>query len=113
MNKREGGDLENNGILRLCGEALTFQERRLWERKRQAIIKQNLLKMQSRTIKALNRACFYRGKVEIRIHFGNFTIRRAGWDTLDAAQIPLQQFFSDLDRHTPEGNLNHLLVLSK
>ena len=103
---REGGYLEKIGILRLYGEALTTQEGGLWERKRHIIVGQNQLKMQSTTIQALNRVCFYRGKVQIRIQFGSFTIRGLGWKPSETVRLPLQRFFSDLDRYAPEGDLD-------
>ena len=104
----EVDNLEQTGILRSFGEVLTPLEKVLWERNRQTIIRQTQMKMQSTMIQALNRVCFYRGKVQIRMQFGCFRVGELGWKTSETARLSLWQFFSDLDRYVPEGHLEQM-----
>ena len=101
-------DQEQDSILRLHGEVLTTQERSLWERSRQKVMRQNQLKMQSAMVQALSRIRVYRGKIHMRLQFGVFAIHKLGWNVSETAQLPLQEFFSNLDCYAPEGNLHQV-----
>ena len=103
-----GDVLEKHKTLYLCGEALTPEELSQWEHTRLDVIRQSQLKMQSAMIQTFNRICFHRGKVQMRVQFGRFTVNKLFWGTPDTSDLPLQQFLANIDRYAPEGTLDQL-----
>ena len=102
------GSSEKHRTLYLCGEALSAGEFDLWEHERLGAIRTNQLKMQSTMVQTLNRVCFHRGKVQIRVQFGSFNIDKLLWGTPNVSDTSLQRFFLGTERYVLEGRMNQL-----